>query len=154
MLKQTVSTPVYVDNGFTNQSVKRYRSYIETAVRGFVKACLAENKSDRYGLELGIFKSYKDLISFVNGFEPAREVKLSVSGISMLKNRKTISRAVPRTVETEGFIDYVLHYFEMFESDRFFRELSNEAVKLRKKSNDKDNDKDSVNASLTKVSLA
>lgn len=119
---------------FPNAAVcKSYKSYIETSVRGFIKACLSENKQNRYGIPKGVLKSYNEIINFVHGHEPACEVKLSVNGISQLKRRDTILRAVPRTVENERFIDYVKQYFKDFDSDSFFRELSNEAVRARKR---------------------
>ena len=135
MLKETVSTPVFVENsfGFGNQQSKGYRSFIEVAVRNFIKACLCESETGRYGLAVGAFPSYKSIIDFVHGFEAAREVKLSISGISKLKGRNTISRAVPRTIESESFIDYVKSSFVEFEVDRFFREYSELAIKSRLK---------------------
>jgi len=79
-----------------------------------------------------MFCSYKELIEFIYNYEPAREVKLTPSSISHLKNRNSIARAVPRTVENECFIEYVKQHIKSFDSDRFFRELSSEAIRNRK----------------------
>lgn len=51
--------------------------------------------------------------------------------ISALKNRNTITRAVPRSVENENFIEYVKSRIETFKDDLFFRELSSDVVKNR-----------------------
>jgi hypothetical protein len=133
-LKETITTPVFT-KGYSNQPTKSYKSYIETSVRGFIKACFSENGLNRYGIPNGMFNTYKDLIEFIYNYEPAREVKLTPSSISRLKNRNSISRAVPRTVENESFIDYVKQHIKSFDSDRFFRELSNEMVRSRKNGN-------------------
>lgn len=130
MLKETINTPVYT--GYVNQPSKSYKSYIETGVRGFVKACLSEVDSNRYGVPKGLFESYRSLIDFIHFHEPTREVKLTLSSISKLKGRNTIARAVPRTPENESFINYVKTNISTFESDRFFREFSSEAVRARK----------------------
>lgn len=115
--------------------MKGYKSYIETVVRSFIKASLSEKDANPYGIPRGVFAAlptkYKNIIDFIHDFEPAREVKLSVSSISRLKDRCTISRAVPRTKENEAFIDYVKANIKKCESDRFFREYSDIAVKSR-----------------------
>ena len=71
-------------------------------------------------------------MEFVYKHEPAREVKLSLSSMSRLKHRNTISRTVPRTVENESFISYVKENIKDFEVDRFFKELSKEAIRYLK----------------------
>lgn len=131
VLKETITTPVFT-GGFTNQPRKSYKSYIETSVRSFIKACFSEIDKNRYGIPKGMFCSYKELIEFIYNYEPAREVKLTPSSISHLKNRNSIARAVPRTVENESFIEYVKQHIKSFDNDRFFRELSSEAIRNRK----------------------
>lgn len=128
-LKQTVNTPVYDGKGFTQNVPKIYKCYIETAIRGFIKACLSSVDQNRYGIPKDLFNSYQSIIDFVYKHEPATEVKLTLNNIAQLKRRQTISRAVPRTKENEAFIDYVKDKINTFESDRFFREYSNEMVK-------------------------
>ena len=126
ILKDTITKPVFT-KGFVESQSKGYKSYIETSVRGFVKACLT-NK-DRYGIPVDAFKDYKSIIEFIHNYEPAREVKLSLSSLSKLKHRNTISRTVPRTAENESFIAYVQQHIKDFEADRFFKELSSEAIR-------------------------
>lgn len=128
VLKDTITKPVFVKGIVSSQS-KSYKSYIETSVRGFVKACLSENVNKRYGIPIDWFSSYKSIIDFIHGYEPAREVKLSYSSMSNLKYRNTISRTVPRTTENEGFIAYVKDNIVDFKTDLFFKELSDESIR-------------------------
>jgi hypothetical protein len=136
LLKQTVNTPVYNGKGFTKNAPKIYKCYIETAIRGFIKACLSTIDQNRYGIPKDLFSSYQSIIDFVYKHEPATEVKLSLSNIAQLKRRQTISRAVPRTKENEAFIEYVKDKINTFDSDRFFREYSTEMIKERRKIKD------------------
>lgn len=128
-LYNNTTKPVYTKCFIGNQS-KSYKSYIETSVRGFVKACLSMDR--RYGIPLGRFTSYKSIIDFVYVYEPAREVKLSLTSLSRLKNRITIPRSVPRTSENEGFVEYVKLNIKDFDSELFFKELSSESIKKQK----------------------
>ena len=125
-LLETASKPVYSKHYVTSGS-KEYKSTIETGVRGFVKAWLSKN--NRYGIPVDAFKDYLSIIDFVRNYEPAREVKLSLSSMSRLKQRNSISRTVPRTVENESFVSYVKGSFIDFDGERFFKELSEESLK-------------------------
>ena len=125
VLKDTITKPVFV-KGIASSQSKSYKSYIETSVRGFVKACLSDNVNNRYGIPIDWFSNYKSIIDFIHSYEPAREVKLSYSSMSNLKYRNTISRTVPRTPENEGFIAYVKDNIIDFKTDLFFKELSKE----------------------------
>lgn len=129
LLKETITKPVYV-KGVMSSGSKNYKSYIETSVRGFVKACLSDNLNNRYGIPIDRFTSYKSIIDFVYNYEPAKEVKLSYSSMSHLKNRNSISRTVPRTPENEAFIAYVKDNIKDFNTDLFFKELSDDSIKL------------------------
>jgi hypothetical protein len=137
-------------NKFNNLPTKAYKSYIETSVRGFIKACLSKVEYNRYGLPRDIFDTYKSIIDFIYGYEPAREVKMTLSSISRLKNRKTISRSVPRTVENEGFIKYVKDHYPSFDIDLFFRDNSAETTRKNRSNNKQlvNNSKQLVNNSL------
>jgi len=123
-----ISKPVY-KSGVTFSQSKSYKSYIETSVRGFIKACLSDK---RYGIPVDYFASYKSIIEFIRLYEPANEVKLSISSISHLKNRNAISRTVPRTPENEGFISFVKSKIPSFNDDLFFKELSADSIKMLK----------------------
>lgn len=131
ILKETITKPVFT-KGFVVSQSKSYKSYIETSVRAFVKACLSNNLNNRYGIPFDAFKSYKSIIEFIHKHEPARTVKLSLSSMSRLKNRNSISRTVPRTIENESFVSYVKENINLFESERFFKELSDEAIRTLK----------------------
>ncbi|KAJ8057817.1 hypothetical protein OCU04_013244 [Sclerotinia nivalis] len=134
MLKETISTPMFIKGIPPLPQGKGYRSYIETSIRGFIKACLSSEALARYGVPRDYFKNYQSIIDFIYLHEPAKEVKLSLSSISKLKNRSTVGRAVPRLKETESFIKHVKLTFKDFEDDRFFRELSPDAIKQKKSS--------------------
>lgn len=129
-LTNLIEKPVY-KKGFLESQSKKYHTYIETGVRGFIKAILS--KDNRYGIPKDAFKSYQDIIDFIKGYEPAREVKLSLSSLSKLKNRNAITRTVPRIPVNEAFINYVKQTFINFDDDRFFKELSTERIKERNK---------------------
>ena len=152
-LKSLVKTPIFT--GYTTQVSKAYKSYIDTGVRAFIKSCLTDLDECRYGIPKNYFSSYKALINFIELYKPAKELKLNASKISMLRNRRTISRAVPRTKENESFIEYIKLTFPNFESDRFFREFSSDYRKRQRiisdgnKVNKKDiNENISVNKQL------
>ena len=113
----------------------------------------------KYGLEKGLFKSYNSLIDFIRGYEPAREVKLSMFSISKLRSRDTITRSVPRTEENESFIKYVKEHFGSFNQDLFFRELDPEFIKGKMKMKKsmtkcKKNDDDDTSSSSSSTSTS
>jgi len=131
VLNKIVKTPIY--SGYSTQVSKVYKCYIETGVRGFIKACLSTDVSNRYGIPIDMFTTYQSIIDFVHTCEDTREVKLSIKGISKLKNRTSISRAVPRTKENELFIKFVKTHIPSFDVDSFFRDLSDDVQKARRK---------------------
>ena len=130
VLRSLVKTPVFT--GYSTQISKTYKSYIETSVRAFVKACLTDKDECRYGIPKYYFGSYEQIITFINKHELAKTLRITVSSISKLKNRRSISRAVPRNKENESFVNYLKETFPNFESDRFFREYSSEYLKQLK----------------------
>jgi hypothetical protein len=129
-LKSTVSTAPFKEGLFipTGQP-KKYKTTVETSIRSFIKASFSE--TNRYGIPVGYFSNYDSIIKFVCGYDPAKCIKITRSSISHLRNRETVSRAVPRTPENEKFIDYVRQHINNFDSDLFFRELSAEARVIR-----------------------
>ena len=130
-LKSTVSTAPFKEGLFIpSGQPKKYKKTLETSVRSFIKASFSE--TNRYGIPEGYFSNYESIIKFVHGHDPAKCLKITKSSISHLRNRETIPRAVPRTTENEKFIDYVREHIKNFDSDLFFRELSEEAIKIRK----------------------
>jgi len=130
-LKDTVNTPLF--KGYSTLPKTRYKSVIETCVRGFIRACITSNDSKRYGIPKDSFKNYKELIEYIYKYEPAQEVKLSPNNISHLKQRESIARAVPRTEENELFINYIKESFKDFDSNLFFREFSEAKIKELKR---------------------
>lgn len=120
-------------NRFQTVSIqKSYKSYIETSVRSFIKACYSDDPKGRYGIPLRSFANYDSLIDFINSHEPAREVRINKKRISDLRHRNQISRSVPRIKENILFVKYVKDTFPSFEEDRFFKELSVESIRAKK----------------------
>lgn len=115
-LKEVVNTPVYKDR-IPTLHTKSYKSHIETAVRGFVRAVLF----NRHGMSADLFNCYEDIIKFVKSHKSCSLVKISKSSISHLKSLDSISRTVPRTVENEEFVAYVKKSFASFDPDSFFK---------------------------------
>jgi len=70
----------------TNRSKTKYRTRLEVGVRNFIKAFYSSN--EKFGLRGNEFKLTKNLISFIYGHTPAKDIKISLSSISHLKNRK------------------------------------------------------------------
>lgn len=131
MLRETVSTAPFKEGSFISSGVsKKYKIKLETGVRSFIKACFSDK--NRYGIPVGYFPNYDSIIRFIHGYAPARHIKLTKSSISNLRNRNTIPRAVPRIKENEDFVKYVKKFID-FDSDLFFRELSEEAIRAKKK---------------------
>jgi hypothetical protein len=82
---------------------------------------------------MSFLKNYNSIIDFIHEYDPAKNVKLTKTSISgdpaplrgrgpNLKCRKTISRTVPRTDETVGFIEYVKKRISTFDSESFFKQ--------------------------------
>lgn len=130
-MKNLVSKPVFHKN-YICKSINSYTEHLETSVRGFISASVSDVR--RFGVPVDQFKSYKEIIEFVYGYEPARSINITPSMISHLKHRKTIPRSVPRTRENELFIEYVSNRIPTFEIENFFREMSSESIRLLKKS--------------------
>jgi len=80
------------------------KSYLEVGVRKFIKGYFSEEPFFLKGTE---FKRYNDLISFIKGFDLAKDVKISKQSVSQLKRRKLILRPVHHTRENLAFANYV-----------------------------------------------
>jgi hypothetical protein len=103
------------NKGTSVSSGNRYKTYIELAVRNFIKGLLSN--PPKYNLN-NVWQSYSEIIDFVKGFDS--KIKISRQSISNLKNRKSIFKTVPRTKETMEFIDYVKVKFPEFDENTFF----------------------------------
>jgi hypothetical protein len=107
------STPV------RSSSKSVYKSYLEVGVRNFIKGYLSEEPC--FGLKGSEFKRYNDLMSFIYGFDQAKDIKLSKQSVSNLKRRKLIFRPVPRTKENLEFMEYVVSKLPYFDKDSFLK---------------------------------
>jgi hypothetical protein len=103
-----------------NRSKTKYRTKLEIGVRNFIKAFYSNNNN--FGMRGDEFKLTKDLISFIYGYSPAKDVKISVSSISHLKNRSLFRKPVPRTNENLAFVEYVKRKYPYFRDDEFLKE--------------------------------
>lgn len=84
--KFPITNPFNKNNA--NKTVTGYKSKIEIAVRNFIKGYYSKNNT--FGFKGDEFKNYKDIITFINGDKSTQGVKMSLSSISKLKNRKVI----------------------------------------------------------------
>ena len=116
-----------------NFSGKRYKNYLEVGVINFIKGYLA--KVPCLGLKGTEFKRVNDLISFIYGFEYAKELKLTNTSISNLKHRIITFRPVPKTVENIAFTNYVKSKLPYFDESSFLKRKkeSKKEIKKRKK---------------------
>jgi hypothetical protein len=105
--------------GSSKSKNKKYRSYLEVAVRNFLKGYLS--KEPCFGLKGTEFKRSKDIISFIYGNVSAKDVRISDQSISNLKHRKIIFKLVPKTVETLYFARYVKEKLPNFDIELFFK---------------------------------
>jgi hypothetical protein len=96
-----------------------YKSYLNIAIRNFIKGYLA--KEPRFGLKGTEIKSYKDIMSFISGFEPAKDVKLSKQSISNLKHRRMVFKPVIKTKDTLTFANFVKEKIPDFSLELFFK---------------------------------
>lgn len=97
----------------------KYISYLEVSVRNFLKGYLA--KEPRFGLKGDEFVCYREIISFIYGFESAKDIKVSKQSISNLKHRRIIFKPVLQTRETLEFASYVKQKLPHFCIDEFFK---------------------------------
>ena len=96
-----------------------YRDYIEIGYRNLIKGYLADEPL--FGLKGNEFKRYKHLISFIQGFNLSKELKISFPSISQLKSRKAILRPVPNTRENIAFATYIKSKIPYFDVTTFLK---------------------------------
>jgi len=123
-------------------------------VINFIKGYLA--KVPCFGLKGTEFKRVNDLISFIYGFESAKELKLTNTSISNLKHRKIIFRPVPKTFENIAFTNYVKSKLPYFDESSFLKrkkvrkkeikKRKKESKKRKKAQNEKQKTKKSINS--------
>ena len=96
-----------------------YRDYLEIGYRNFIKGYLADEPL--FGFKGDEFKRYKHLISFIQGFNLSKELKISFQSISQLKLRKAILRPVPNTRENIAFAAYIKSKIPYFDVMKFLK---------------------------------
>lgn len=93
--KFPITNPFNKNNA--NRSQTTYKTNIEVGVRNFIKGYYSKNET--FGLKGNEFKYVKDIISFIYGRGSTKDIKISTSSVSKLKNRKLIWKPVPPTVK-------------------------------------------------------
>ena len=117
--KFAFKTPYLKSTPVRSKFRKVYRSFLEIAVRNFLKGYVAEKPL--FGLLGNEFKCYKDLISFIYGYNQSSEVKVSKQSISNLKHRRIIIRPVPNTRENIEFTRYIKNNLPYFDDVSFLK---------------------------------
>lgn len=112
----------YLKNAPVKKEIRSvYRTYLEVGVRNLIKGYLA--KEPFFGLKGTEFTGYKDLISFIQGFDLFGEIKISKSSISHLKHRRLILRPVPVTTRNLEFVSYIKTRIPYFDSESFLKRV-------------------------------
>jgi hypothetical protein len=117
--KFSYSTPYLKTTPVRNSSKAKYKSKIEVGVRNFIKGYFAANPL--FGLKGNEFRCYRDIINVIIGFNQAKEVRISKSSISYLKNKQTFLRPVPRTRENIAFAEYIKGKIPLFDITTFLK---------------------------------
>jgi hypothetical protein len=87
--KFPITVPFNKNN--TNRAQTKYKNDFELVVRNFIKAYYSKN--EKFGLKGTEFRRIQDLIDFIHGISSTNEIKslrISISSVSKLKNRKMI----------------------------------------------------------------
>ena len=106
----------------TNRAQTKYKNDYELVVRNFIKAYYSKN--EKFGLKGTEFRRVKDLIDFIYGISSTNEIKslrISISSVSKLKNRKMIWKPVERTNTTENLVDKIVFRLPHFKSELFLK---------------------------------
>lgn len=117
MSKMTYILPY--NKNTSRRRVSVYKSYLEVGVRNFIKGYLSSEPC--FGLLGHEFKFMKHLISFINGFESTKDLKISLTSISNLKHRRIIIKPVPQTKENKAFAQYVKSRLPHFDVSSFLK---------------------------------
>jgi hypothetical protein len=115
--KFPVTNPYNKNNA--NRSKTGYKTYLEIAVRNFIKAYYSQNL--KFGLKGTEFRFVKDMINFIFDCKLTKNIKVSQQSISNLKNRLMILQPVPDTSETYKFALYVQSKFPYFDIEKFMK---------------------------------
>lgn len=115
--KFPITNPFNKNNA--NKASTGYKSSLEVGVRNFIKGYYSKN--EKFGLKGTEFKNSTDIISFINGITPTKDLKISKHSISKLKNRKLIWYPVKPTKENLTFIAKVKESYPYFNDQLFFK---------------------------------
>jgi hypothetical protein len=113
--KFPITTPFNKNN--TNRADTTYKTNIQIGVRNFIKVYYSSN--EKFGLTGKEFRNVKDLITFINGHVSTKDIKISTSSISKLRNRKIIWHPVPKNIENIKFADYIKAHYPRFDTELF-----------------------------------
>jgi hypothetical protein len=101
----------------TGTSLNTYKNYSDLAVRNFIKFYFFNPSA--LSLNGKEFENYNAIIKFVNEFDP--KFRISKNSLSNLKNRNLIYKPVPRTKDTEDFVNYIKTKLPYFNESSFFQ---------------------------------
>jgi isopentenyl diphosphate isomerase/L-lactate dehydrogenase-like FMN-dependent dehydrogenase len=99
---------------------KTFKSELDSAVKTFLKGLLAEKPYFGLDNSRSKFKTYKDILEFISQSPVTKESKITLNGISKLKNRKIIIKPVKKTDEIAGFVEYVKSVLPEFKEGEFY----------------------------------
>lgn len=100
----------------SGSSDNSYKSVRDIIVRNFLKGLL--HTPPKFNL-YNDFSTYDDIIVYLQEYDPT--IKMTKSGVSNLKNRKMIFRAVPRNAESLKFVDFLKLKYPGFDVDSFLK---------------------------------
>jgi len=106
------------------KSTNIYKSYLEMAVRTFLKDLFNNNN----GLSLSDFSGYKDIINFIEDFSKTSRLKIDrkidkayISQVKIRGFKVKVNKIVPKTTETLKFADYIESKYPNFNKAGFFK---------------------------------
>ena len=105
----------------SGRSGNTYKSFIEVGVRSFIKGYFSSDPCFGFGLKGTEFASVNPLISFIKDFDLTKDLKISNSSISRLKNRRSIQKPVPCTKENKAFAEYIKEHIPHFDITSFLK---------------------------------
>jgi len=93
----------------------RYKDYTDLAIRNFIKGLFST--PTKYNLT-NDFKNYSEIVDFIKDYK--RDARVSRHSLYKLKVRRIIIKHVPRTKETERFVEYIKTRYKNFDDNAFF----------------------------------
>jgi len=106
---------IYHKNSSPNGLKSIYKSYLELAIRNFLKGLM----KNRYNLDHNAFNSYKDLIDYIKLYDCSYNI--TPNYLSQLKRRDLlINKSVIKTKETLDFVKFIKEKFPNFDEESFF----------------------------------